>query len=105
MTSINPLAGTLLAISVAVLLFVGAVALGHWLGTPDGGTEAPGGGPTSYNDTVYYFEANKDFGPRLAAWIKEHPELRVVSVASLNTGTYGSTRGYWVVVEKADPKK
>jgi len=92
------LASALVAIA---FLLIGALALSDWLSSPEGGVEAPGGGPTSYNDTVYYFEGNKDFGPRLAAWIKEHPELRVVSVASLNTrGVYGSTRGYWVVVEE-----
>jgi len=95
--------GIVVVLSALVLVFLlvlGLFGIVHWLETPEGGTEAPSGGPTSYNDTVYYFEGNKDFGPRLAAWIKEHPEFRVVSVASLDTEAYGSTRGYWVVVEE-----
>lgn len=55
-----------------------------------------------HGDWVYYFSHKTDFGDALATFIEEHPELRIVSVAPLDTSTYGSTRGYWVVVEKKE---
>jgi hypothetical protein len=52
------------------------------------------------NGPVYYFDSAQDFGTRLATFINAHPELRVVSIAPLDNAFQGSTRGYWVVVEK-----
>lgn len=52
-----------------------------------------------YGNNVYYFESKKGFGAALSNFLKTRPYHRLVSISSLNTGAYGATRGYWVIME------
>lgn len=54
----------------------------------------------SSNGPVFYLPYAGDFGKHLNEFIAEHPDLRVVSIAPLDTLGNGATRGYWVVTEK-----
>lgn len=92
--------GTLAAVIVIAILLLFSM---NQCGRPVA-TEAVGMAPVSYDGAVYYFESVQSFGSDLAAFIKSHPDLRVVSVAPLDNNPYGSTRGYWVVVEKRQPE-
>ena len=95
----------LLAPRIAI---VGIIVVGLFLvfcfyqcGQPDiTPSPTPGIGNVGVSDTVLYFDGSQNFGTKLAVFMKEHPELRVVAIAPLDTAGYGSTRGYWVVVEK-----
>ena len=80
---------------VVISILIGLIVLLNGLGAPETKYVTPGS-----NSTVLYFDSIQDFGGRLELFIKEHPELKVVSVAPLDNAAYGSTRGYWVVVEK-----
>lgn len=91
--------GVLVIGGIILLLVVGIIALND-CGRPTAPDVRSDGAAIGYDGTVYYFENVQSFGSALAAFIKAHPELRVVSVAPLDNGGYGSTRGYWVVVEK-----
>jgi hypothetical protein len=90
------------------LPIIGVIVVGLFLvfclyqcGQPDTTpSPAPGIGHVGVSDTVFYFDGSQNFGTKLAVFIKEHPELRVVAIAPLDTAVSGSTRGYWVVVEK-----
>lgn len=88
-----------LVLAVILLLLIALLFGCHQCGEPNV-LEGTHGDPISYNGTVYYFKATQEFGSQLSIWIQKHPELRVVSVAPLDTTAYGRTRGYWVVVEK-----
>lgn len=93
-----------------VLVVIAAVSIGlifflNQCGRPTPPEVGSVSAAVSYDGTVYYFEAVSDFGSKLASFVKEHPELRVVSMAPLDNGIYGSTRGYWVLVEKREAKK
>ncbi|MFA6228070.1 MAG: hypothetical protein WC668_02685 [Patescibacteria group bacterium] len=53
-----------------------------------------------YGNGVYYFSHNRaNFGNTLSMFIKTHPELELVSVAADNSGIYGATIGYFVVLK------
>ncbi len=85
------------------LLILGVVALER-CGEPTPTTSQDGGVIQRHGENVYYFGHTSDFGDALAVFTQEHPELRVISITSLNTSAYGSTRGYWVLVEKKEPQ-
>lgn len=64
--------------------------------------------PKKYGDTLYYFEclnpgllgnfAPSYFGDSAAEFLKEHPNLKIVTMmAQVN---HGSCVGYWVVVDR-----
>jgi len=90
---------------VLVVLAVAAPSIGRPRPDPEDPRVIRSEGYFSYDGNVYYFDEAKDFGPKLAWFIQHHPDLRVVSIAALDTGGYGSTRGYWVVVEKRELPK
>ncbi|EKE16270.1 MAG: hypothetical protein ACD_11C00022G0002 [uncultured bacterium] len=58
--------------------------------------------PIEYGDGVYFFNgAGERFGKALATFIKSHPELELVSMASMSDGKlYSNTDGYFVVFRK-----
>ena len=61
--------------------------------------------PVKFGDNVYYFDAKQvNFGKSLQFFISSHPELKIVTVTSDNSGVYGSTDGYFVVVEVVPPR-
>jgi len=92
-----------------VTAFIGLLAaLLCWdyeVGRPEPPTGTSEKIPVSYGGIVYYFESPTAFGVELSSFIKSHPDLRVVSVAPLDSLGHGSTRGYWVVVEKREITK
>lgn len=54
--------------------------------------------PLQYKNGVYYFPVTRDdFANVLAEFIKEHPELELVTIAGDGTGSDGYDRGYFVI--------
>jgi len=95
----SPILAILMVAGVLAVL-VGLLALIDRGGGPPPPMESSSSTVTAYGDRVYYFDSARQFGPALATFFKDHPDLRVVSIAPLDNCGYGSTRGYWVVVEK-----
>jgi hypothetical protein len=56
--------------------------------------------PLEFGNGVLYFQSvHTGFGDSLSSYIKDHPDMRVVSIAS-DTFSNGYIVGYFVVVEK-----
>lgn len=54
-----------------------------------------------FGNGVLYFEYNgSDFGYALSSWIGDHRDYKVIQIVEDGTDAYGSTHGYFVVVEK-----
>jgi hypothetical protein len=61
--------------------------------------------PIKYGDNVYYFDCEQaNFGKSLQFFISSHPNLKTVTATSDNTGAYGATNGYFVIVEVDPPR-
>ncbi len=66
--------------------------------------------PTSYGTNVYYFSIPRDsrgyryenFGPSLARFLEQHPNLEVAAMASDDSKSFGYTKGYWVVFREKE---
>ncbi|MCK9578205.1 hypothetical protein M0R01_01770 [bacterium] len=56
---------------------------------------------TDFGNGVYYFECEGEvFGSTLSAFIGNHPELEVVSIAGDDAYNHGRTIGYFVVFKR-----
>lgn len=56
--------------------------------------------PIDYGNGVIYFPCNgAEFGNTLSTWRLSHPGAEIVGLVSDNTGIYGETRGYFMVVK------
>jgi hypothetical protein len=56
--------------------------------------------PMEFGNGVLYFQSiHTGFGDSLSRYLKDHPDMRVVSIAS-DTFSNGYITGYFVVVEK-----
>ncbi len=53
----------------------------------------------NYGNGVYYFPYIRDFGNELSLFVENNPNLRLVSIAPLDTKGYGNTTGYYVYFE------
>ena len=49
---------------------------------------------------LYFYQYGKDFGEALSIFLRLNPHLKVLSIASDDTDYFGSTHGYFVIVEK-----
>jgi hypothetical protein len=57
--------------------------------------------PLTYGNGVLYFACNEAvFGRSLSAYLASRPDQRVAAISGNDTGNYGSTLGYFVIVEK-----
>lgn len=65
---------------------------------------AMGSGFTDYGNGVLYFQKSlgsdqPEAGADISEYLAEHPEKHIVSIAPDATGYYGSTGGFYVIVE------
>jgi hypothetical protein len=59
--------------------------------------------PVKFSQNVIYFRcAEADFGAALAHYMETQPYMVVVSIAPDDTGFYGSTKGYFVVIGSSE---
>lgn len=57
----------------------------------------------NYGNGVYYIPGvGSDVGNTLSAFVAAHPDKRVVALAPNDTGPYGVTTGYFVVVQNVN---
>lgn len=84
---------------IGVFLFVGCAATGA--ANVANVTGKQHGNVIDYGNGVYYFDCiSSDFANTLSAFRKDHPTWAITAIAGNDTGGYGYTLGYFIVVNK-----
>lgn len=89
---------------VSIFIFLSLMGLLFWF------AHSPAANPSAvraatdikvveYGNGVYYFDAlGPSFGNQLSEFLRDHPDLELVSMVSDGTGVYGANRGCFVVL-------
>ncbi|OHA07666.1 MAG: hypothetical protein A2934_05825 [Candidatus Sungbacteria bacterium RIFCSPLOWO2_01_FULL_47_10] len=86
-------------LAIGLFLIVTLSACGN-LSSSDPSTAGPIVVPVDYGSGVLYFNAAEStFGKSLAYYQKHNPGLEIICLSSDNTGVYGTTSGYWVIIK------
>ncbi|AKM81994.1 TPA: hypothetical protein DD449_02935 [Candidatus Berkelbacteria bacterium] len=93
-----------LHILLAIALLISVVwVVGCGGGDPRTGSKSSNnsGSVIDYENGVYYFDSiEANFANSLSGFIKDHPDLELVSMAGDDMGIHGASKGYFVVFRK-----
>lgn len=89
----------IVAVIIAVIIIVAVYAIGNSGNTGYVGKTSIEQ-PVNYGNGVYYFPViNAEFANSLSAFLKEHGNVTIVTIAGDGTGAYGYDKGYFVVIK------
>lgn len=87
----------LFIVIIMVMVFIGISGCTSSLTSS---SSSPTPNPESFGNGVLYFHGYQaEVGYAISNYIKDNPQLRITAMAPDDTGAYGYTVGYFVIVE------